>query len=274
MAASQITVLQPLKTFIELMEQTKRPTISLVLPMVHKMLLLLEPSRTLHITDYETEADTEIKVSCTVLWTATCQCTAAMPLACLILLLCFFQGEDLHPSVCEVQTTLRSDLKRRFVTEEREGHMEDLLIATMLDPRFKHFVFPGATQAMRETAERYFRAAYDADWSPEAIERRREAERLRKEKEEAKAKAKAKAEKRGSAAPEELEESDDDEEADEDMDEVDEVDEDEEVDEEVNCWLHFHCPICTVCFHTSPGLPKPVTVCFLRTLSDCLLMHV
>ena len=46
--------------------------------------------------------------------------------------------------------------------------MEDLLIATLLDPRFKLFMFPGATLDMREQAKQYLRAAYDADWSPEA----------------------------------------------------------------------------------------------------------
>ena len=59
---SQVAVLEPMKTFIHLMEQTKRPTISLVLPMVHKMLLLLDPSRTLTVTDYEDGEDADIMV--------------------------------------------------------------------------------------------------------------------------------------------------------------------------------------------------------------------
>ena len=78
------------------------------------------------------------------------------------------QGENLHPSVEAVQRKLRSEVLRRFITEEREGHQEDLLIATILDPRFKHFMFPGATLQMRTDAERYLKAAYDANWSPEA----------------------------------------------------------------------------------------------------------
>ena len=151
----------------------------------------------------------------------------------------------MHPAVAEVQNVLRTDLKRRFITEEREGHMEDLLISTMLDPRFKHFVFPGATQEMRVTAEKYFRAAYDTDWSPEAIQKREEAERLRKEKEEKKAKEKAKAEKKGKRVV-----TDPDSEAEElvEEDEEEELEEQppDQAEEEV-CASVYPCPLTAVC---------------------------
>ena len=78
------------------------------------------------------------------------------------------QGENLHPAVAAVQKKLRSEIFRRFVTEEREGHTEDLLIATVLDPRFNDFMFPGSTLKMRTEAERFLKAAYAANWSPEA----------------------------------------------------------------------------------------------------------
>ena len=50
-------------TFIHVMEQTRRPTISLVLPMVGKMLTLLDSSRTIIVHDYELDCDSEVKVS-------------------------------------------------------------------------------------------------------------------------------------------------------------------------------------------------------------------
>ena len=45
------------------MEQTKRPTISLVLPMVHKMLLLLDATNLVTLVDYEFDTESEILVS-------------------------------------------------------------------------------------------------------------------------------------------------------------------------------------------------------------------
>ena len=45
------------------------------------------------------------------------------------------QGDGLHPTVERVRDTLQRELIRRFETEEREGHKEDLLVATILDPR-------------------------------------------------------------------------------------------------------------------------------------------
>ena len=79
------------------------------------------------------------------------------------------QGNNANPIVLKVKNKLRSELTKRFLTGERQGHMEDLLVATFLDPRFKHFVFQGATQRMRSEAVKYARVAYDADWSPEAL---------------------------------------------------------------------------------------------------------
>ena len=47
-----------------------------------------------------------------------------------------------------------------FVDEERVGNKEDLLISTILDPRFKLLNFPGCTNEMKEDAENYLRSAY------------------------------------------------------------------------------------------------------------------
>ena len=58
----QDAVLNPFTTFIHLMEQTRRPTISLVLPMVNKMIAMLDPSRMLNVVDYSSGMEYNIEV--------------------------------------------------------------------------------------------------------------------------------------------------------------------------------------------------------------------
>ena len=53
--------------------------------------------------------------------------------------------EDLSDEVQEVRTILYNENYSRFKEKEREGHVEDLLIATILDPRFKLMNFIGCT---------------------------------------------------------------------------------------------------------------------------------
>jgi hypothetical protein len=43
----------------------------------------------------------------------------------------------------KVRRTLFEDVKRRFIDNERDGHLEDLLVSTILDPRFKLMNFEG-----------------------------------------------------------------------------------------------------------------------------------
>ncbi len=69
----------------------------------------------------------------------------------------------------EVRTILYNEKHSRFKEKEREGHVEDLLIATILDPRFKLMNFIASTSITKNEAEKYLRSAYKADWSPEAI---------------------------------------------------------------------------------------------------------
>ena len=61
---------------------------------------------------------------------------------------------------------LHDEVESRFFTEEREGHKEDLLVTTILDPRFKLMDFQGCTRDMKSLAERYLRDNYVADWAP------------------------------------------------------------------------------------------------------------
>ena len=48
-----------------------------------------------------------------------------------------------------VREALYNDVKRRFVDNERDGHMEDLLISTILDSRFKLMNFEGTLMYRR-----------------------------------------------------------------------------------------------------------------------------
>ena len=66
----QDAVLGPFSTYIHMMEQTKRPTCSLVLPMVHKMLILLDPKKLVTVQDHENDTEREILVSYKLDWSS------------------------------------------------------------------------------------------------------------------------------------------------------------------------------------------------------------
>ena len=76
--------------------------------------------------------------------------------------------DDLAEEVREVRHKLHKENKERFVFKEREGHYEDNLICTLLDPRFKLLNFNGSTKTMKKDAERFLKGNYLADWSPKA----------------------------------------------------------------------------------------------------------
>jgi hypothetical protein len=50
--------------------------------------------------------------------------------------------EEYHPKIAELRMLLKDQLEIRL-TREREGHYEDLLMVTILDPRFKNMDFMG-----------------------------------------------------------------------------------------------------------------------------------
>jgi hypothetical protein len=52
------------------------------------------------------------------------------------------QGDELCSLPATVRKELHNQLKQRLINQEREGHMEDLLIATILDPRYYAFDQP------------------------------------------------------------------------------------------------------------------------------------
>ena len=85
-----------------------------------------------------------------------------------------------------VRKALYGDVKRRFIDNERDGHLEDLLVSTILDPRFKLMSFEsvcymlvllqgsiyslistlvsGCTHDMKMNAERWLKDNYNSDW--------------------------------------------------------------------------------------------------------------
>ncbi len=54
------------------------------------------------------------------------------------------QVEDYHPKIAEFRALFKDQLEVRL-TGEREGHLEDLLMMTILDPRFKNMDFKGSS---------------------------------------------------------------------------------------------------------------------------------
>ena len=80
-----------------------------------------------------------------------------------------YQGDSLGPVTRETRQVLNADLKKRLVTDVRVGHREDLLICTILDPRFKLMNWSGCTEEMKADAEKFLRENYKMDWSPVAV---------------------------------------------------------------------------------------------------------
>ena len=66
-------------------------------------------------------------------------CLTYTTLSCLELC----QGDELCNVAAKTRKVLYTEVKRRFIDAEREGHMEDLLVSTILDPRFKLMNFEG-----------------------------------------------------------------------------------------------------------------------------------
>lgn len=81
------------------------------------------------------------------------------------------EGDLLSDVAQAVRRALHNANKRRFIDQERVGHLEDMLICTILDPRFKLMNFLGCTARMKKDAEEYLLENYKADWSPRAVAR-------------------------------------------------------------------------------------------------------
>ena len=72
---------------------------------------------------------------------------------------------DYHPATVEFRYLLLDQFNLRF-DEERVGHQEDLLICTILDPRFKNFTFKGATPEMLKNARDFLAHSFRDNFLP------------------------------------------------------------------------------------------------------------
>ena len=136
-------VLRPVAGFISTLEAGKQVTSSMALPM--ELMII-------HATSSEVPVD--------VFHYENGQLTVSSK-----------DGDLLSDVAQAVRRALHIANKRRFIDKERIGHLEDMLICTILDPRFKLMNFLGCTAQMKTDAEEYLLENYKADWSPRAVAR-------------------------------------------------------------------------------------------------------
>jgi hypothetical protein len=149
MIAELDAALRPCGPFISTMEATERVTMSLVIPMTLAILHATCRSTPIQVFEYSDGELSNVD----------------------------FKSHDiLSPEVQEVRKLLYDTNNKKFHVEERVGHREDLLICTILDPRFKLMNFPGCTVEMKSEAEHFLKCAYNSDWSPTAIAKGQEPE--------------------------------------------------------------------------------------------------
>ena len=129
-----VSVLLPCRTLIAILEATLTPTNNLVLPYVGKMIDRLEPHKST-VSYFSGEKET-------------------------------IKEEDYHPKVQEFRELFQDQLKHRF-EGQRIGHIEDLMVCSMLDPRFKNFDFKRATAQMRADAKKYLIGNFLNNWAPQ-----------------------------------------------------------------------------------------------------------
>jgi hypothetical protein len=81
------------------------------------------------------------------------------------------EHDDLCIEVQDIRNVLNNENIRRFRDGEREGHREDLLICTILEPGFKLVNYGGCWAKHKDYAELFLRENYKADWGPSAVEK-------------------------------------------------------------------------------------------------------
>lgn len=134
---------RPVAAFISTMEAGKKVTSSLALPMSLAIIDALKATTPVQAYSYN---NAELTISGK-------------------------DGDDLTEIAQTIRRILHDENRRRFVDGERIGHLEDQLICSILDPRFKLMNFPGCTAQMKTNAEQFLRENYKADWSPVAVAR-------------------------------------------------------------------------------------------------------
>ena len=142
MIAELDAVLRPCGPFISTMEATERATMSLVIPMTLAILHATCRTTPVQVFKYSNGELSNID---------------------------FKDHEILSTEVQKVRNLLYATNNKKFHVDEWVGHREDILICTILDPRFKLMNFPGFTVEMKGEAEHFLKCAYNSDWSPTAI---------------------------------------------------------------------------------------------------------
>ena len=131
-------ILAPVKVLIASMEASEYPTSNLVKPYIGKMIDRLSPLKST-TTEYRGIKEI-VKVSNHILPYVVIHCEGKD----IYNISRISKVEEYHPKVAEFRELLRDQLIHRL-TCEREGHLEDLLMITVLDPRFKNMDFKGSS---------------------------------------------------------------------------------------------------------------------------------
>ncbi len=80
---------------------------------------------------------------------------------------------DLHHAVAEGREKLHDDFKKRWTEDLSESVLEDYIVSTLLDPRWKNWDFEGCGMFLdgtmtRDKALSYLRTQWKNDWKPAA----------------------------------------------------------------------------------------------------------
>jgi len=132
-----VAVLAPVAQATKLLEGTKYVTISLVLPYTYRLI--------------EGTADGMLYLP----WKPTGQQ--------------WLRASQLVPEVRAARKLLHTDLKKRWLEDMPTEQRAELDIATLLDPRFKTYVFPGCTTDLddaKKVAMEALKGAWTLDWKP------------------------------------------------------------------------------------------------------------
>ena len=83
----------------------------------------------------------------------------------------WLRATQLEPEVRAARKLLHDDFKKRWLEDMPDTQRAELDIATLLDPRFKTYVFPGCTTDLdeaKDTAMASLKGVWTLDWKPAA----------------------------------------------------------------------------------------------------------
>jgi len=132
----QLPVLRPVFHYTRIIQGTKYVTMSLLLPM------------TAWLIEFELSPSVDITLANNTV----------------------VKHKDLLPAVKEGRSAMHADFVRRWVTDLSESILEDYIVSTLLDPRWKNWQFDGCNiflegEMTSDRAISYLRTAW-VDWKP------------------------------------------------------------------------------------------------------------